>query len=817
MPKIVIKEIDETSPGVIDEVTDVVYIPGFVNIDPDINSNLYNEDCDKYFGIKVNEPTLISSLNEFTSLCGNEPAYFEGVQLYSSLGSYNADGSYTGFSEEAVPYSDTMFTDRQADPSWVMAKEIISAGLPVLYERVNQDNYTKDIIATEDNKPTDWAQNYSKYKTSSEGYTSVIATSAPLFFTKQNGNKYDASLTYYERVGYEDNGQPVPAFISVNQEDIVTVKTTIINEEGHTKEVEIIANEGYVDSENNKTAKAYYTKDELTEEYYIKTQIKFNNVQEENPEFNAETTYTITGSTAITEEPEDWASFRDEEHKYFSRTSAQEGSNQIYTYTQISAGTPFDAENTYTLNNVSQVIEKPADWVGSSVYYTKTGDTVYTYTGLYPTLNVTYSPTFTEAQQTYGTIIVENGNGEYIEVTQSPEDWGMSSYFGIGKESIIPKEYTPQSNIPNVTGYYIPHNWITGYSQGVVSAKIWSDVISPQWVTGQEYRLTSRGINIQTMYNALQSIYAITDNGLADKGNYSIKYLTSGGYPVYEYDSNSIVTQMMNLADERGDCVAFIDHTDNEDRNQNIDQRGSLYNTVENDVIWNTHGEFATMFTPWAAYNRTTTDLRNNQVPKVYKAAVRMPASFAYFLGLADSITVNPNWLAIAGVARGLVQNLSSGGMTTIIPNGAADKMEPRDGIAINPITNIRPYGYTIWGNRTLKNNATEGNLTATSFLNIRNLVSDIKKRVYRTARKLTFEQNNDVLWVNFKAEMTPLLDQMLHGYGISSYSMAQDTTHPRYNERATLCVRITISPIEPVEDFYVTVVMTDDEATVSE
>lgn len=809
MPKIVITEIDQTSPGVINEVTDVVYIPGFVNVDSTINSNLYDDEGN-YIGIEVNQPTLISSLNEFTSLCGNEPAYFENDQLYSSLSSVEADGSLTGFSEDAIPYNGVMFRQGQADPSWVMAKEIISAGLPVLYERVNNASYDQDFIANEDNEPADWATNWNSYEIASEGYAPIIANTPPLFFTKQNGNKLEEEVTYYTRTSYIDQNQYTPAFVPT--ENVITItdsQTGVIT----------IANEGYINPDTGETAVAYYTKDELTEEYYLKTQIKFTQNEEENPEFNTETTYTITSSTAVTEEPEDWASFSDEEHKYFSRTSTQEGSNEIYTYTQISAGTPFDAQNTYTLNNVSQVIEKPADWVGSSIYYTKTGDTVYTYTGLYPILNITYSPTFTEAQQTYGTIITENGDNLYEIVDSEPEDWGTAVYYGIGTQSITPVEYNPQ---PSITGYYIPHSWITGYSQGVVSAKIWNPVTSsgstiPQWTDGQEYRIISNGINIQTMYNALQQIYQINDNGLADKGNYSVKYLTSGGYPVYEYSSNSIVTQMLNLAYERGDCVAFIDHTDDPDRNQNIDQRGSLYNTVENDIIWNTHGEFGTMFTPWATYNRTTTDLRNNQTPSSYIATVRMPASFAYFQGLADSITINPNWLAIAGVARGLVQNLSSGGMTTIIPNGAADKMEPRDGIAINPITNIRPYGYTIWGNRTLKNNATEGNLTATSFLNIRNLVSDIKKRVYRTARKLTFEQNNDVLWVNFKAEMTPLLDQMLHGYGISSYSMAQDTTHPRYNERATLCVRITISPIEPVEDFYVTVVMTDDEATVSE
>ena len=43
-------------------------------------------------------------------------------------------------------------------------------------------------------------------------------------------------------------------------------------------------------------------------------------------------------------------------------------------------------------------------------------------------------------------------------------------------------------------------------------------------------------------------------------------------------------------------------------------------------------------------------------------------------------------------------------------------------------------------------------------------------------------------------------------------------TTHPKYNEKATLCVKIIISPIEPVEDFYVSIIMQDDQdAVISE
>ena len=328
--------------------------------------------------------------------------------------------------------------------------------------------------------------------------------------------------------------------------------------------------------------------------------------------------------------------------------------------------------------------------------------------------------------------------------------------------------------------------------------------------------LVAPNIDVDTMYTFLSAAFKTNSNdeykyGLASQGEYEFKYLTTGGYPVFEYDNNSIVTAMLNLAKQRGDCVAIIDHTDNILRDTNVNHSESVYGTVKSSTIFDDDGEFGAMFTPWCTYNRITSDQIDNTTRK--SDPIRLPASFAYLKALADSIKTNANWLAIAGVTRGLVSDLSENGVTTNIPNGAADYMQPRQGIAVNAITNINPYGYTIWGNRTLKKNVE--NLTATSFLNIRNLISDVKKQTYKVAKRLTFEQNNEVLWVNFKAGISPLLDRMLTGYGISNYKIVRDLTHEKANETATVCAKIILYPVYAVEDFYITVVMTDDEVEV--
>ena len=213
------------------------------------------------------------------------------------------------------------------------------------------------------------------------------------------------------------------------------------------------------------------------------------------------------------------------------------------------------------------------------------------------------------------------------------------------------------------------------------------------------------------------------------------------------------------------------------------------------------------MITPWV--NVTCNNIYNN------KSNMVAPGSFAYLSALAVSIKTNANWLAIAGVARGLVPNIIELHTTQVLTNAIAEsyQTEPAGGvgISINPITRIRPYGYCIWGNRTLRYNKVSRVGFATGFLNLRNMVSDVKKTVYKAAQRLMFEQNNDILWINFKALITPLLDSMVSGYGLSGYKIIKNPT----NDKTRLSAIIKLYPVYAVESFEVTVILSDEEVTV--
>ena len=345
------------------------------------------------------------------------------------------------------------------------------------------------------------------------------------------------------------------------------------------------------------------------------------------------------------------------------------------------------------------------------------------------------------------------------------------------------------------------------------------------------------------MLSALASYFttAIDDlDGILDKGEYSIKYVTSGSYPSFGYKvttvsnsttySNASVNfhkSMAALAAKRGDCVALVDPADCSTtdlaRNLAVEQMinpDNIFGAAEalcNDFVGS---EFTSMFVPWILYSSQALYVLNNSSNSVMLPqldSIIMPPSFAYLVTLAKSIRINNNWLAVAGIARGQVPYIDGLYTTKRLSNTLANYYQPRNGkTSINAITDIKPYGLTIWGNRTMKNNLNNAmggkdGLTATSFLNIRNMVSDVKKTAYVAAKTLMFEQNSDVLWVNFLSRVTPFLDQLMSGQGLSDYKVIKNPT----NEKAKLKATIKLYPIYAVEDFEITIELSDQDVSV--
>lgn len=266
---------------------------------------------------------------------------------------------------------------------------------------------------------------------------------------------------------------------------------------------------------------------------------------------------------------------------------------------------------------------------------------------------------------------------------------------------------------------------------------------------------------------------------LFDKGLYNPTFLTVGGY--FSVDMTTpqttlptAITQIKTIAEKRGDCLALFDHIWDVEVNNILTIAGRVAT------------KYGAMFSPWCAYNINGID-------------ITLPASVAYLEAVASGIVNNPIWYAMAGLQRGLV----SGAPIVTYGEEFANTLTNKTGASVNPIAYVNGV-VTIWGNRTLLNNT--GSLVASSFLNIRNLCSRLKKQLYVSAKSILFEQNTDRLWFNFKAQLVAILDNMKTGQGISGYKIIK----LQATERGQVRALIRIVPIEAVEEVDLTIELSD-------
>ena len=321
----------------------------------------------------------------------------------------------------------------------------------------------------------------------------------------------------------------------------------------------------------------------------------------------------------------------------------------------------------------------------------------------------------------------------------------------------------------------------------------------------------------------IEKAYEIIENALAngafdefkDRNLHNIKFITSGGYSncgqpyVIENEegneetlTTTSYTYLRDLAASRGDAIALVEFKEEFDSDTEIIEsiNESFTPSGEND-------NFVNALLPWfSCYTTSRGSVRER---------VSMPASFGYLMAYGNDVKTSANWFAAAGVQRGWVPNLiepryNVGEALMHILQG--DDSDTSVSICVNPIYNAGIYGYRIWGNR-VANKPTTSDLRFVNFLNVRILLCDLRKQLYHSAMRVTFEPNDDIVWINYKTLNNPLLDRMKSGRGIRFYKWYKEPI----SEKATIKCSLVIRPIEALENIIVNVVLTDEEASISE
>ena len=213
----------------------------------------------------------------------------------------------------------------------------------------------------------------------------------------------------------------------------------------------------------------------------------------------------------------------------------------------------------------------------------------------------------------------------------------------------------------------------------------------------------------------------------------------------------------LGVSTGRGDCIALIE----------LDENSYLDATTKPEI------KIVEAINKMSGINADNGKYCAMTVPSVvYTNGLKMPGAFHYLACFMNAIQSGfAEWYAAAGYTRG-VSSYRIANTTVTLGEIAINTLEPRSDtgseyspkFACNVIANFRG-SYYLWGNRTAHPlgdaKGTTGDLSASHFLNIRQLCTTIKKQLHVACRRFTFDPNSDTLWFNFVNAIRPTLDAM--------------------------------------------------------
>lgn len=250
---------------------------------------------------------------------------------------------------------------------------------------------------------------------------------------------------------------------------------------------------------------------------------------------------------------------------------------------------------------------------------------------------------------------------------------------------------------------------------------------------------------------------------LKDKYLYDVKFISNGGYTdkirkpvtvseIPEAEYRYITDAQIDLAESRGDCLAFVDVPFEISREDTLDYFQYLSTS------------YATCYAPWIRINLLTRQTK------------WCPPSFAALWTIAKSVgRGNKVYAPPAGVNRANIPECAD--LAYQIPSEYIDSWQDNHCQFINPIIYINGYGVNIFGQKTLYSrvDGSYDTKSALQFLNTRLVANEVKKRIFKSCIELTFEQNNLHTWLAFKTKMSTLLDTLLYDKAITYYDIQMD------------------------------------------
>lgn len=242
--------------------------------------------------------------------------------------------------------------------------------------------------------------------------------------------------------------------------------------------------------------------------------------------------------------------------------------------------------------------------------------------------------------------------------------------------------------------------------------------------------------------------------------------------------SAPVINEAIALCESRGDCMVIVDPPFGLNVSGAIDWHNG---TGYGHSAFNS--SYAAVYWSWIkAYDQYS------------KREIWMPPSGFVAARYAYNDRVRAAHWAPAGLRRG---RISLGLQLEMSPDPSQRDAMYTGGNCLNPIVDFVGQGIHIWGQKTLQRMA-----TARQSVNVRRMLLLAKKSVARTVKNLNFEQNDEALWRQFVALVTPYFQRLKDERGVYDFRVVADasTTTTLKIDQGIMNGRILLKPTRAAE-----------------
>ena len=264
------------------------------------------------------------------------------------------------------------------------------------------------------------------------------------------------------------------------------------------------------------------------------------------------------------------------------------------------------------------------------------------------------------------------------------------------------------------------------------------------------------------------SDYDLAINLLKNKDAYDFNVIYVPG--LTSQNAPNQIQEILDLAQNRGDCIAVIDTVGYSQRISEVVSRASIYDN-----------SYAATYWPWLQVRSRETG-KMNFVP----ASTLVPAVYEY------NDKVSAEWFAPAGLNRG--------GLSVALQPERRLSQSERDllyNAKINPIASFPGVGTVIYGQKTLQSRA-----SALDRVNVRRLLIALKAYIGQIGEQLLFEPNTQVTRNKFLNQVNPYLEYVQQRQGLYAFQVVMDETNntPDVIDRNQLVGSIYLQPTRTAE-----------------